>query len=240
MKIYWFYSLIAIACLSCGKKTGNALRTYYFPLDSLREGLVYEYRRPDKAIDHYCFYKSLESDNKRMILVNTRYNGAFQQDMIIREQEVGNGMTCTEYRFLVPDSTGKVDPYIATIEEKVLFPFELTQDSSAPYRFKMNFALPPDLDVRYAYTRNRHFKRFTEYEWQGKKLPAVEFYTTEHTNMSDAVKGGNWDVNATITEIYAQGIGLVSYKKQSSSDSIPAIYQLEKRMTMEEFMQLSK
>lgn len=239
-KILYLWALAAIVFAACSNPPPkqNPLSDYYFPYEKLQgKGLVYEYATPDgKAVDHYCLYKSNKNAKGNWELTNSRFNGLYQNDMEIVEHAVANGVVCDKYDFIVYDTLGNKHTFPAQIIENVLFPFAFAaQDSSAPYRFKMDFSLPPDTDVVIHYTRERRFKRFTEFDFQGKKIPAVEFATTETYNLNDYNKGGDWNRQHLIKEIYAEGIGLVYHEKAITGDTSRYIYQLRQQLSPDNF-----
>jgi hypothetical protein len=247
-----FAALAVLNLNSCANKKNNdqtnddkvadslqPLKKFYFPFDELSEGLVYEYVDDSTGFTvDYWLYKTVKDEAGDRFLIATGYDAFFEQRYFSREWIVANGTILKDYLFMQPDSVTKksvVRP--AKIEENVIFPFNPVKDTSLAYRFRIKFSLLPDTAMNYDLVRNRKFDQYLDYEFEGKKLPAVQFSADEFIEAKDTIKeGGHWNINSKMIEIYAEGIGLVFKEKRGAGANFKN--RLKRRMTPTEFEKL--
>lgn len=217
------------------------LKAFYYPLAELKDGLVYEYVNDStQSIDHYWFFKTVEDEAGNWFLVSTRYNRGFVQDQLIRERVYANGTACEDYRFFVRDSAGHDVAYPCVVSASTMYPFEIPNDSVMVYRFQMTFFLPPDVTMRYRFTRDRRFVRLDELPIDGKATKVAVFDNLDFIALSDSVKGGHWNIDSSrVREVYAQGVGLVQLAKQMPSGQVNSI-RLRARYPMDSFVVKAK
>jgi len=246
-----FTALTLLSLNSCGNEKNNnksnaetladslqPLKKYYFPFDELSEGLVYEFVDDSMgvAVD-YWLYKTVKDEAGDRFLIATGYDAFFEQRYFSREWIVADGTILKDYLFIQSDSASKksvVRP--AKIDESVIFPFNPVKDTSLAYRFRIKFSLLPDTAMSYDLVRNRKFEKYLDYEFEGKKLPAVQFSADEYIEAKDSINGGYWNINSKMTEIYVQGIGLVY--KEKIGKGVNFKNHLKRRMSPAEFEKL--
>lgn len=219
------------------------LKPYYYPLDSLKDGWVYEYANKESmTVVYYWSFKVVKDEAGDRYLIGVRYNPFFEQDQFSREWIVANGTISKDYKMFLKDSiSGKAQTYTAKISENVVFPFEAVQDSVMAYRFECALRLPPDTNVVTKLTRDRKFKEFSTYDLHGEKVDVAVFSNKDYYDIEDTKNGGFWNVEKEVTEIYAKDIGLV-YQAEKTVDNTNPIPPNETFLsniyTMEEFMKL--
>jgi hypothetical protein len=233
-----------LACNDKNKKSApakmEALNKYYYPLQELSgDGLVYEYLNDSlKIVADYWLYKTVKDESGDLFLIAAGYNSLYEQTAFSRESIVVDGTLLKDYQFYVTDSaSGKSIITAAKIEENVYFPFKPTIDSGKVYRYRMKTKLPPDTTLNFDIVRDRRFDKFLDYEFEGKKLAAVQFLVTEYYNAFDNTnKGGDFKVTSEIKEIYAEGIGLVFIEKKG--EAISYRNRLKRRISPDEFIKM--
>ncbi len=242
--IVLFAVILLLACNDKKKKsapsTMEVLNKYYYPLQELNgDGMVYEYWNDSlKLVADYWLYKTVKDEAGDLFLISAGYNGLFEQTVFSREWIVADGTLLKDYQFYVTDSaSGKSIITAAKIEDNVYFPFKPTLDSGKVYRYRMKTKLPPDTTLNFDIVRDRRFDKFLEYEFEGKKLAAVQFLVTEYYNVFDNTnKGGDFKITSEIKEIYAKGIGLVYIEKRG--DAINYRNRLKRRISPDEFLKM--
>jgi hypothetical protein len=254
MRLFYFTPILfsLTVLLSCNnRKTNNdngknsnsekiqALKKFYYPFDELaNDGLVYEYVDDSLgAVVDYWLFKTVKDEAGDRFLIGAGYNALFEQRYFSREWIVANGTILKDYRFIQTDNATKISKVRpAVIEESVIFPFDPVKDNSLAYRFRIKFNVLPDTAMNYDLVRDRKFDKFLEYDFNGKKIAAVQFKAKEYIEAKDSINGGHWTINSEMTEIYAEGIGLVYTEKKGKGANFKN--RLNKRMTPKEFESL--
>jgi hypothetical protein len=252
MRTTLFLCLFAIACnqpTPTPTPNSQTLKNYYYPLASLKEGLVYEYVNDStQQPDHYWFFKTVEDEAGNWFLVSTRYNSQFAQDQLVREQVFANGTVCQDYRFFTENpTTHQTDVFNAKLIQTTMFAFDLPTKPNEVHRFQIQFDLPSydpankeNLLMNYKITRDRAFAKFDTLIYQDKKLPAAIFNNLDYMAIKDSLKGGAWSIDSSrVSEQYVQNIGLVKLTKQLPSGQISS-FKLGKQYTMDEFLTIAK
>lgn len=207
-KIVLFASVILAQ--ACGKKD---LRDYYFPLKQLKEqSKVYEYRisLPDTSMTVYWYYQTIVQGDS-VFLVSNCYDSGFHPLVLMREEQVVNGIKLKELIYYGVNKEGFAVKSVATIEGGAVFPFQVTDDKSV-FVNVLKYADTKDSTILTTLTRNRRFLKETSFEYKGKKVDAVEFEMKEEQSEHDNKRGG-WTHIYNIQEIYAKNIGLVYTKR---------------------------
>ncbi len=207
------------------------IEQYYFPLDKLEEGKVYEYQlnSGSEKSNAYWYYKSIR-ENKSQYLIGMAYDAGFSPDQFVREERVNNGMLISDFIAYETDTaTGKKIQIPARVDAANVFPFEVKQPAGVLLS-SVTWQSPLDSSV-YLFVRNRQFDRDTTFVFQGKSYPAIIFNVQE---MVDHELQGHWKQEYPATEIYAKGLGLV-YASKEFSDSLQLTYILQDIYSMEAF-----
>ncbi len=197
---------------SCsGKKD---VRDYYFPLKALREQpkvYEYDYKLKDTTFKMYWYYQTVVQKDS-IYFVGTCYNEAFQQMLLVREQQFSNGMKLKDLFYFGTDSAGLAARSRATIEGGAVFPFQVKDDKGVFINI-IKYNDPKDSTIETTLTRNRRFIKNTSYVYKNKNYDAVEFEMKEEQSEKDLKKGGFAHIY-TIQEIYAKDLGLVFTKRE--------------------------
>lgn len=234
----YFTAVFAVFFLACsGKSDKRDLHEYYFPVENLREGLVYEYdlAQGDSSAPEYWYFKSFRRDSG-MFLSGTYYDRFFQIGQIVREKIVPSGVLAREYLLYEPDmTTGELRETTAKIEAPNVFPFAV-KDSSGVFLFSLKFHPAADSTATLYVIRNRRFLGDApDFEFQGKTYPCVRFGLREVIGNE---KEGAAEVEGRGEEWYAKGLGKVYYRKSyGSSDQAAFEYKLKDIFPMSELEQ---
>ncbi len=207
-----FFVLAGAAFLlsSCGKDDGSRnIESYYFPLEKMKNGLVYEYQPVGETYDPPIFwhYQSVRQEGSRFLLGRS-YDQELSPDQFSREERVDNGMLLAGFRTYEADFSGKKVATQAKIDAANIFPFKVKE----PYgvllsSFHWN---PPGDSATITLIKNRQFNGDTAVVFDGKNLPAVKFITQE---LVDHEKQGHLELEFGGMEVYAKDIGLVYFRK---------------------------
>jgi hypothetical protein len=224
----------AALLVSCQSEEVRNLREFYYPLEELSEGLVYEYTSAGDEQDppFYWYFRSFEQP-EGTFLTGMYYDYRYTPFQFIREEAVSNGMLTVDYSLYDMDSTGKQTPIPVEVAAGNVFPFEMA-DTNSVYLFKISFENPPVSDTLPPTTttliRNRQFAGDTTVVFQGETYEAVQFYVRE---LVDIAGEGHAEHEYDGTEVYAKGIGLVYFTK-NISETFFTEYRLNDRFLMTE------
>lgn len=228
--ILFFFSIVLLlnACQSDG--TTN-VKTYYFPLHDLYDGLVYEYEGVDdeQLPPYYWYYRTVEKEDGTVTLTGMYYNYAFEPQQFIQEERIGNGMILEDLFLYELNADGKQDQIIAEIVEDTVYPFEV-RDSLGIFLYEVQWFSPSD-STNYTIVRNRRYQGKTSFTYQDKDYLAVRFQVRE---LIETEKEGFLTIEMIGEEIYAQGLGLVEVKKEAVTGSFKQHYRLVDRYLMTE------
>lgn len=205
--------LLAAGCSGDGRRD---IRDYYFPVEDLRGGKVYEYDlvQGDSSAPEYWFYRSFERDSG-LFLAGTFYDNHFQIGQIIREKIAKEGVLAREYSLYDADfETGKQIQTNAVIDSPYVYPFRV-KDSVGVYIFSMKYHPVTDPDATIYLTRHRLFLGDAPvFEYDGMTYPCIRFGLLESIGTK---KGGDDLLKGRGEEWYAKGLGLVYYRKSFGS-----------------------
>lgn len=202
-----FWAVLLLA----GCQEPRDISAFYFPLDSLADGKVYEYEvwQDSLRTTSYWYYKSIPDINPPMLL-GMSYDATFTPEQLVREERLENGMLLAEFYAYETDSVNhrQID-LPGEIEHGNVFSFELRQP---PGILLSTIRWQSSLDSSvYSLTRNRQYARDTTIQFDGTSRPAIVMDVRE---LVDHDKEGHWTKEYAATEIYAQGIGLVHITKR--------------------------
>lgn len=243
-RIFWassFAMAVFCCCLSACKETPKRdIRDYYFPVEQLRAGRVYEYLNTgvsDTPVSEYWYYRSFQRDSG-LFLAATYYDQNFQIGQIAREKIVASGALAREYFLYEPDTiTQQQAPVPVNIESPNVFPFKVS-DSTGVFLFKLQYHPIWEPDATVTLLRNRRFLGDgPPFKWNGKQYPSIRFDVREKiSNDQDT----NSDVEAYGEEWYAKGIGLVYSRKTYGAGDLTIENRLNGIFSMTELEQRAK
>lgn len=234
MKSNWHYIVqlfVAICCVYGCKPDGkHDIFNYYYPLEELRDGRVYEYRpvEADSLPEEYWFFKTIYTDTAEY-LTGTYYDYNFMVRQLTTEEIVENGSLIKNYFLYTMDSTGVQHQVPAEVIGATAFPFEV-RDSGGIFLTNLKWTFSKNPEVSTTMIKNRRYAGKTTYKYQGKPVDAVVFDIKE---LVDDYNEGHWEKQYTGKEIYAKGIGLVYYEK-TIDDNFVLKYALKAVFSMEE------
>lgn len=206
-------------------------RPYYFPIDDLKAGWVYEYHTIQNGNGYLSHFWHLTSviDANDTFLIWKRYNPLFEQDQYIKEQIFATGAMVKEYYLYAYDSSRQQRQAYA-VQQSAIFPFQAATDSNMVYRYSASMTLPPDF-VTVRLNRDRRFEGVAPkpYSFEDQSLPAIVFQSKDVYDLEDTTEGGFWSDERRVYEYYAQGLGLVETQEWSAGSPTPSIIRLVKR-----------
>lgn len=202
------YFFLAAACTEGGRD----LRDYYFPVEELRVGKVYEYDVAQDGVSspEYWYYRTYRRDSG-LFLASTYYDSRFQIGQIVREKIVDGGSLARDYLLYEADfETGKQIQTTAVIESHDLFPFRV-KDSTGVQLFRLHYRPATDPASAVYLERKRIFLGDAPaFEFKDEAVPCVRFGVLETISHE---KNGVAEIEGRGEEWYARGIGLVYYRK---------------------------
>ncbi len=206
----FFFILFLAACRSSNRQN---IQDYYYPLRDLKEAKVYEYRAvgDDSLPPYYWYFQTIRQDNG-LFFTGNYYDQDFEVRQLTSEHVVKSGTLMQQYLLYQPDSSKFTQSVEADIEAASTFPFEVT-DTNSVFLFKIKWHDLHDTTNTTTLVRNRRFKGFTKYTYQGKEYDCVEFAVRDLVDNFQP-KLGHIEPQYSSREIYAKGIGLVFSSKE--------------------------
>lgn len=228
--IFFFPALLFIVSCNGSKGSVRNVESFYFPLNQLSEGKIYEYHSTGNESDPpiYWHYKS-EKIGESEYLTGTSYGPAMTPDQYVKEEKVANGMLLQDFITFEKDENGKAQPVKANVVNPNVFSFGVKKHGSVVVTTIKWTAL--DGSAHYTFVRNRQFETDTTVNFNGKNIQAVKFNIIE---LIDQEEQGHLELEYGGTEIYARGIGLFAFSKDIS-EGWQMQYQLVNIYTKEEF-----
>ncbi|MFT4973418.1 MAG: hypothetical protein ACI9JY_002626, partial [Saprospiraceae bacterium] len=215
------YLLLFILFFSCqnGNNTSNEkrnIRDFYFPIDQLFEGKVYEYQSVGNEHDppFYWYYRTLNT-GENVYFTGMYYDYNFTPFQFIREEEMSNGMSLQDFYWYETDSlTNTQNKVDVNISSSNVFPFQVSNPPGVVVS-SINWKLPTDSLTTMTFIRNRQFNRDTLVEFQNRKVDAIQMNVLE---LIDNEREGHLEQEYSATEIYGKGIGLIYFEKNIASE----------------------
>ena len=234
IKCFWMILFVAITmvCSQCTNGKRN-IKEFYYPFEKLEEGQVYIYRpvNNDSLPRERWFYKSLKTDSA-WYLAGQNYDAQFNVRQFFQEEIVQNGVLLKEYHVFREDSLGKLITIPLEIIHGATFPFEVS-DSTGIFLYSVKIPNPFDPKETTTLTRNRRYIGDASYSYNNRTYPCVRFDIKEEVDHHIEAQG-HLSPTYDWTELYAEGIGLIYYKK-AVSESFTLEYELEEMLSMKEF-----
>jgi hypothetical protein len=206
---------------------------FYYPIYDLQEGKVYEYRpvENDTLPVDYWYYSSHKVDDK-LHFTGNYYNERFQVQQFFRETQEENSMELNDFILYDTDEKGKQDQIDVEILTRGTFPTNFA-DSTKTFQMGVKWGIPGEDGTTISLSRERKYIGMSKYTYQGKKVKSAIFKTVENIEHFVA-DDGYLEPSFPGIEIYAEGIGLVYYKKQLS-EAVVIEYALHAIYSMKEF-----
>ncbi len=207
-----FFLILILLWSSCNDSDRKNIKEYYFPIDDLKEGRVYEYRSVtnDTLPPRYWYYTTIENDSGKYFISNY-YDHTFVNKQFVMEEVVGNGILTKKYQLMSidPESQELQIVDIDVVKDSA-FPFSVKKDGGV-FPMELRFKDPTDSQEDIRLIRERKYLTDTIYPFKGKDIPSVVFSADEVREFTHPEKG-DFDNTTSATEIYAKGIGLISRK----------------------------
>lgn len=194
------------------------IQDYYFPIDNLTDGKVYEYKsvKSDSIAPFYWYFRASRIGGE-IIITSEYFNHDFEIQQLTNEVIVKNGVLLQDLFLYEMDTlTGKQIPNRVTVEVGNVFPFEVT-DSTGLFLYKIYWQdiYPPQ--QKYRLIKNRHFMGNETYTFQGKEVDCVKFFTKELLEVEEV---GFQELNYNSVELYAKNIGLIYFRKEIDNNIV--------------------
>ncbi len=232
--LHFSWLLGGMLCLffsSCKDNDTINIRSFYYPVNQLSEGLIYEYHpvNNDSFPKEYWFFKSIQTDTA-LYLTGTYYDEFFAVRQFFRSEIVSNGVLLTDLFISEVDSAGQLTQHPAEVVYGNVFPFEV-RDSGGIFLMQLKWNFSDDPPVSTTLTRNRRYIGKRSYPVEGQPNDIVAFHLREEV---DDKNQGSWVKEYEGLEYYALNIGLVYYKKEIDNQFVLE-YALRDRYTMDIF-----
>ncbi|MEL6863953.1 MAG: hypothetical protein AAFP19_06025 [Bacteroidota bacterium] len=193
------------------------IQSYYYPMKVLEKGLVYEYTPVgnDSLTTEYWYYRTFEEDSA-YYFTGQYYDYRFNVQQFFTEEVVDNGTLMRNYFFYPTDSTGKQVRYPANIEVPNVFPFYIT-DTLGVFLYRISWRDYDNPAMTTTLVRNRRYKGDSEHHFNGKTYDCIDFAVKE---LVETELEGYQEIQYDGLERYAEGVGLVYYRKALSRDFV--------------------
>ncbi len=233
-----FFFTMALCSFFCCK---NELKDvgflkFYYPLEELRDGLVYEYHpvNNDTLPVDYWYYRVHKIEGVDYLTANN-YNENFEVQQFVREKVEWEGVQLVDFILYQHLENGKQKQIDVEIQKNQVFP-SYTLDSTKQYTMKLKWDLPKEEGTFITIERKRKYLNKGEINFEGKEIPCVVFKLNEHIEhfIED---DGYLEPEYPGVEIYAEGLGMVYFKKVLG-EGVEMEYELKAKYSMEEFEKL--
>jgi len=207
--------------------------TFYYPIEELKEGLIYEYQPAinDSLPVNYWYYLVQEVEGVPYLIGNN-YNSQFEVQQFVRER-VGSESVLLEDFILYEDAEeDKKTPLKVSVLSNEVFP-SYKLDSLKSYKMSLKWDIPQEEGTSITLNRSRTFLNFGTFDFEGVSRKCSIFKLEEHIEHFVEDDGYLEPIYPGI-EFYASGIGLVYYKKVLA-EGVELEYKLAKRYSMSEF-----
>lgn len=204
------------------------LEQYYYPIDKLAGGLIYEYQSDNLSIAPGYWYYSTAKKGDTVMLLSQNLDPFLNVKQMAIERRVKNGMLLMSNNIFLKDSTGQQKKINVEIIEKNLFPFSV-KDTNGIFLYKVKWF--SEKDKHTTVIRNRRFLGFDELEFKGKPVKCAKFELKE---LIEDYNNGYIEYPFKGVEYYGLGIGLLKYEKIVNAN-LKLSYYLKDIYTINEF-----
>ncbi len=212
MKVVWGLCLGVLLVGSCQKDVTRDIRPFYYPVEQLGEGLVYEYQTVGETnlAPYYKYYISVQNDTGTF-LVSNYYDHLYRNTQFSLEEIIPEGAVLKDYHFMDYDSLGNLSKkIIADVKASSLMAFEWTGEEGY-LASEIEFKDFNDSLLLNTLSRKRSYLKDTTYSVLGKERDCVVFSVDEVIAYNN--QGEYLEYDSKILEFYAEGLGLVYFKK---------------------------
>lgn len=239
MRLIYLSVPVLLLLHACADPSHRNIKAYYFPIDDLKQGMVYQYESTQNGTSQpeYWYYKTLVRDSG-LYLAATNYDHQFAIVQIRSENIVKSGAIAKDYFLYEPDTLHrKMVQVKAQITAADLFPFSVT-DSLGVFLFKLNYHPANDSNsTNYVIRNRRYLGDAPDFELEGKKYPCMRMGIREVVGNE---REGSWEAEGEGEEWYAKGLGLVYYKKTFNKGQLVLESKLKTRFPMSELEKRAK
>ena len=224
----WVLALFLIAC--SGEKN---LEPYYFPHQELSEGKVYEYHAPDPAdslVPPFYMYYLTERNDTAVFLTSMNYDPYFQPSVFTRERVVSSGVLLESMYLYETDTTGTSKRVDAQVLHDNVFAFRTDPEQPGVLVWEARWNPPAEVPTTMTLLRNRQYVKDTIVTVDGQPTDGIVVKVIERIDQEQV---GHFEQEYTGTEVYAEGIGLVYYRKDITPE-FKVEYALKERYSMAE------
>ena len=222
--------LLVVVLSGCGQTDGKRdVRDFYFPLKKLTEGLVYEYQpvNNDSIGPSYWYYRSFITSDS-VLMAGTYYESELLPMQLIKEEVVSNGMLLDEMFRFERDSAGRQNRIDVDGLAGSAFPFGV-RESGVIFLYQVRWETSLDPGATITLIKNRRYSGDTTFTYQGATYDCVVFEVRE---LVEYDKEGVLEKEYAGLEFYAEGLGLVYYRK-NIAEGFTMEYQLVDRYPMD-------
>lgn len=205
--------LILMLCLfgACIPEGSDDISAYYFPIDQLEQGVVYEYRSTngDSTLTFYYYLKSfVEKD--QTTLRGAYYDSNLLLQHTFTEKKIKDGWILKQFDVVQYDSLyNKLYSEAEIIHDNIFPAFPKDTSSVTPYSVKWKNA--EDAEVETNLMRYRIYKGAATLKFNGTEKDCVVFDVKERVELKQE---GYIDFHSEGKEWYAKGEGLIYYRKK--------------------------
>lgn len=223
------FIFLMLAFLACDEKTH--IKDYYFPLESLQKGMVYEYRSTGAvSLGPIYWYYYATKEGRTRFLNGVYAEGDFIPRQIIKEEFTKHGVLLDAVAMIMPDSTGAMIKKEGEVLVANVFPFSVI-DNGGIFLYKVKFDSLEEVNSA-TLIKNRQFENDSTWLYDNKLYDCVKFNLKELIEYGND-KEGYTEPGFSGEEYYIKSIGLVHYKKRTEEGDFME-YTLFKRYPLEE------
>jgi len=222
------FLLVLGACQTENEETQN-LRSFYFPLEDLENGLVYEYQSLIDSTSEYWFYKKFVSGDSIMLL-GQNYDKHLQVRQFQSELISDSGVKLLELDLFDEGAVGSINTEV-NITNADLFSFT-RMDSTEKLIYHVDWE-DATQDMGIEIIKNRFQDNVYQMDFEGKRISYLKMLVSELVSIR---QDGHLDLEWYGEEWYAENIGLVFYSKETKEGEKFA-YKLVKRTGIEAFLE---
>ena len=210
-----FCTLCIFSCENLNTEGKTNVKPYFFPLEQLgKQGIVFAYdatNTPEGVKNTEYWYRQLLKTDSATYLISTLYGPTLQQGLNSIDRITESGTVLTSIKFHEMDTVlGKLTAIDGVIESGSNFPFRVS-DSTGLYVYNVKYHPLHDPESWIYFIKNtRYFGKGKPFDFKGKTQPTIVFKSKEVTGND---KEGAAEIHGKSEQRWAQGLGLVEYKR---------------------------